>query len=118
MMGKGQAYQLQQLPGLVGAVGGGGMADWQCRCRLPARRSGEGAVSLGGWERHHLATSWVIFDVACTGCGFGGGLGGRDRDGAWRRSSRPGFHAGLLQSSAPLWMRQGRDVSGLACAWW
>ena len=36
---------LQQLPpgpGLVGAVGGGGMANWQCRCRLPARRPGVG----------------------------------------------------------------------------
>ena len=56
---------LQQLPpgpGLVGAVGGGGMANWQCRCRLPARRSGEGAVSLGAPPAGSSST-WPVLAV-------------------------------------------------------
>ena len=69
---------LQQLPpgpGLVGEVGGGGMANWQCRCRLPARRSGEGAVSLGapppghqlGHLRRGLYWLWIWWRIRWSG---------------------------------------------------
>jgi len=68
MMGKGQAYQLQQLPGLVGAVGGGGMADWQCRCRLPAagpplRRGSREPGSATTWPPAGSSSTWPVLAV-------------------------------------------------------
>ena len=142
MMGKGQAYQPQRascscsscrrdrgwLVQLVVAAWRIGNAAAGCRPAAPGwGESGEGAVSL--------RDTWPPAGSPATAPGgFGGGLGGRDRDGGGGRS-RPGFHAGLVQSSARLAGAQlacspapllhgvvvvedawrGRDV---ACAWW